>query len=106
MSDPEPTMFEVEPGDPKIERLVALLRAYGWLTRAQIHDLLKWEPRLIRAVARAGCQQIVRGQKGFALVETATADELSHAARQSIAQGTDMQTVGLIWLKLAHAKVG
>jgi len=106
MNATQPKLFELDPGDASIDRLVELLKTYGWLTRARISELVNWDDRTVRACVEAAPERLVSGQKGFNVTSQATADELSAAARQSIDQAKKMERKGIIWQKLAHAKVG
>ena len=76
--DPQPTLplFKAQKEDPNVDRFLALLRAYGHLTRKQIGAITGWTERDVRALAEAAGLEVVRGQKGFCLFDGAAADEI------------------------------
>lgn len=105
--NPQLPLFEVAADDERIARLEAVLRQWGWQTRAELTVKLAWTERDIRAVAEAaGPERIVRGQKGLNTAANASAEELAAAGVISKSQGGKMLHNGLVWLRLAHQKLG
>jgi hypothetical protein len=89
-----------------LARLIAVLREHGWLTRDALGRLTGWPERYLRALAEAAPDQIVRGQKGFNLIELADETEILRAAEAQISQGKKMIRCGCRWKRLLHARVG
>jgi hypothetical protein len=105
--NPQLPLFAVAADDPRIGRLEAVLRQWGWQTRAELMAKLAWTERDIRAVAEAaGPRRIVRGQKGFNTAGNASAEECAAAAGQALAQGRKMLREGLVLRRIAHLKLG
>lgn len=75
-----------KPTASNVLELTSLLARKGWQTRAQIEVALLWNPRFIRAVAQLAGNKIVRGQKGFNVIEKCTDDEIVEAMWQRFAQ--------------------
>lgn len=64
-----------------MEDLRAWLLVHGWQTRRQLVAGLGWNERKIRDVAEAMGADIVRGQRGFKLVETLVPEDFPFAVQ-------------------------
>lgn len=79
----------VSSGD--VEQLILELRGCGWCTARRLARLWPhWDDRTIRAMASASAGRIISGQKGYALIEEATVEEVRHAAAWLRHQGNQM----------------
>jgi hypothetical protein len=99
-------LFKAQKEDPNVGRFLALLRAYGHLTRKQIGAITGWTERDVRALAEAAGLEVVRGQKGFCLFDGAAADEILDAAEDSVSQGKKMIRYGLGLKRMLHRRIG
>ena len=108
MTHPEFTFRPGVTGDD-VARLSIFLHYYGWQTRQEIGDTLRWTERKIRDVAESMGSQIVRGQRGFKLTNDLTRDDLSYAAQAAdaaLSQGKRMIRYGLALKRKLHLQVG
>lgn len=99
-------LFLAQPADPNVDRFLGLLRHYGRLTRRQVAAITGWNERDIRALAEAAGDQVVRGQHGFTLAESADLEEIKHAADAAISQGKKMIHYGVALRRRAHGRIG
>lgn len=99
-------LFLAAPADPNVDRFLGLLRHYQRLTRRQMSAMTGWSERDIRALAEAAGDQVVRGQAGFTLTETADLVEIQHAAEAAISQGKKMIRYGVALRRRAHRRIG
>ena len=98
-------LFRVSPEAPNVGRLKALLGQYDHLTRAELHKLTSWSERDIRALAEAAGPDVVRGQAGFSLFDSSSADEVLSAAETAISQGKKMIGSGVGLKRRLHARI-
>lgn len=89
-----------------VEELLRLLRVNGWLTRRQIKEHAGWAERTTRAVAEAAGVLVVRGPRGYNVLEACSVDEILHAAQIMDQQGTKMKLYAAALRKRAHERVG
>jgi len=88
-------LFEAKPTDTNVVWLEQFLKQHArWITAS---DILKWhgrvetesEKRTIRALANAS-EWIIQGQLGYKHMESATAEEIDHAANALESQAKKM----------------
>ena len=89
-----------------ISELVSLLRTQGWMHRRQLCPVLGWSERKIRAVAESAPSQIIRGQRGYSVIDRVDTETLVRCADALKSQGTKMLRVSVAWRRLAHARIG
>ena len=107
-SEPELPFFDAEREDPNVDRFLRLLGSHGHLTRIQLRQITGWSERDIRSLAEAAGDQVVRGQNGFCLTESAlrdNLDEVVNSAEIAISQGKKMIRYGVALKRRVHAKV-
>jgi hypothetical protein len=83
--------------------------SFGWQTRRQICDALKWPDRKVRDVAEAMGTEIVRCQLGFKLWDQLTREDISAAkqgADAALSQAKKMEAYGLGLLRKLHGMIG
>lgn len=95
-----------QPALSEVETFCAHLYGRGWQTARELKQSRGWNDRSLRAWAAASEGKIISGQRGYCLLEEATAEEINHAHAWLISQGKAMIKRGLQIKKRAHAKVG
>ena len=88
-----------------VDELLRLLRVNGWLTRRQLGPLTGWAERSIRSVAEQAGTEVVRGPRGFNVVERCSLDEIEHCAAIAESQGKKMVEYALALRRRAHARL-
>ena len=108
-------LFQCAADDPRVELFRRLLRQRGWLTAREVLLALDIEDgeanrRQVRAWAHACGADVVKGQRGFNLLENLRAknelDDALRAAHQAEAQGREMIEYALALKRRLHALVG
>lgn len=105
MSSAQLEMFAEGVTEAHVEELLRLLRTNGWLTRRQIKALVGWAERTTRAVAEAAGAEVVRGPRGFNVIEKCSLDEIEHCAGIAESQGKKMVAYALALRKRGHERL-
>lgn len=104
-----PTQLELVPEEQvqdQVAQLIRVLTTAGWCTRRILHARLGWDERVIRAVAEAAGDRIVRGQKGFCLFEDASAEEILAACNGLESQASKNTAYCLALRAKLHGRIG
>lgn len=98
-------MFVGGISEEHVALLLRTLRDGGWQSRRQLAIRLGWEERTIRRVAEMAGPAVVRGPKGFACFESATDDDIHHAADVALHQARKMEHYALDLKRRLHARI-
>ena len=80
-----------EQDDPAIDDLVEFLRGKTWMTARTISATLKWDDRVVRALASASDQIIsYPGSPGYKLLSDCTREEYERYRNARLSQARDM----------------